>query len=359
MKLTLSKNSLEVILGHYQAFLDKKDSSQITSHIYFQTQDTKLLLRATDYEIAIESKIDIVKKESEGNATVNGRKILEVIKRLKDGEIILESDEEFIHIKQGRSKFKLPMFNASEFPEIFKLEELTKINIDTSKFIQSIRKINPAIETNNQKPELNGALLDIKDYSFNFIATDTRRLAILKYDNPSVEGLTIIIPKKAIIEILKLFYDELEIYCNSTKTQLIIKNNNYTFATKLINGKYPDYEKIIPKNFLNEINLPKDSITDAIKQMNSLSNNIKIIIKPNEIGFETISEEGSELATTQIPEIKTNIESDIAIGANSKYILDFLSQIESSEFKLCLNELNQPFMLKDEKFMTIIMPIIF
>lgn len=359
MKLTLSKNSLEIILGHCQAFLDKKDSSQITSHIYFQTQDTKLLLRSTDYEIAIESKIDILKKESDGSATVNGRKILEVIKRLKDGEIILESDEEFIHIKQGRSKFKLPMFNASEFPEIFKPEELTKINIDTSKFIQSIRKINPAIETNNQKPELNGALLDIKDYSFNFIATDTRRLAILKYDNPSVEGLTIIIPKKAIIEILKLFYDELEIYCNATKTQLIIKNNNYTFATKLINGKYPDYEKIIPKNFLNEIKLPKDSIADAIKQMNSLSNNIKIIIKPNEIGFETISEEGSELATTQIPEITTNIESDIAVGANSKYILDFLSQIESSEFKLCLNELNQPFMLKDEKFMTIIMPIIF
>ncbi|PAF49452.1 DNA polymerase III subunit beta [Helicobacter sp. 12S02232-10] len=356
MKIIVGKNNLEIILRNFQAFLDKKDSSQITSHIYFEVIDTKLLLKATDYEIGIESKIDILKKESDGNATVNGRKILDIVGRLKDGEIILESDNDFIHIKQGKSKFKLPMFNASEFPDFPELNENTKINIDTSKFIQSIRKINPAVENTNQKIELSGALLDIKEYAFNFAATDTRRLAIVKYDTQSVENFSIIIPKKAINEILKLFYDDLEIFYN--QTQLIIRTPNYTFFTKLINGKYPDYEKIIPKSFKNEIKLPKDIIIESIKLINSLSNNIKIIIKPNEIIFESISDENSEAASTQI-EINTNIDSEVIIGANSKYILDFLSQIESSEFNLCLNELNTPFTLKDGNFSTIIMPIIF
>ncbi|PAF43022.1 DNA polymerase III subunit beta [Helicobacter sp. 11S03491-1] len=356
MKLTLSKNNFEIVLNNFQAFLDKKDSSQITSHIYLEIIDTKLLLKATDYEIGIESKIDINKKDSDGNATVNGRKILEIVKRLKDGEIILETDNESLHIKQGKSKFKLPMFNASEFPELPEFNENSKINIEASKFIHSIKKINPAIENSNQKPELGGAFLDIKEYSCNFVATDTRRLAIMKHDTQSIEKLSIIIPKKAITEILKLFYDEFEIFYN--QTQLIIKTVHYTFYTKLINGKYPDYEKIIPKNLKNEIKLPKDIITDSIRLINSLSNNIKLIIKPSEIIFESISDESSETATTQI-EINTGIDSEISIGANSKYILDFLSQIETSDFYLCLNEPNTPFILKNENFLTIIMPIIF
>ncbi|MDO7252488.1 DNA polymerase III subunit beta [Helicobacter cappadocius] len=355
MKLIVNKSVLEITLMNFQAFLDKKDSSQITSHIYFESLDSKLLLRATDYEIGIEAKIDIIKKESEGNATVNGRIILDIVKKLEDGEIILETDNDFFYIKQGRTKYKESMFNAAEFPIFPKMTDYTKLNIDTSKFITSIKKINPAIETTNQKMELNGAFLDIKDYSYNFVATDTRRLAVVKYETQSVDNLSIIIPKKATIEILKLFYDEFEIYYN--QSQIIIKTEQYMFFTKLINGKYPDYEKIIPKTFKNEIKLPKDIIEKSIKKVN-LCSNIKITIKPKEIFFEAISDESSRTANTQI-ELDTQIQSDITIGANSKYILDFFSQIEDSEFLLCLNDSNNPFVLKDKNFSTIVMPIIF
>lgn len=355
MKLIVSKNTLEITLMNFQAFLDKKDSSQITSHIYFESIDSKLLLRATDYEIGIEAKIDIIKKESEGNATVNGRMILDIVKKLEEGEIILETDKDFFYIKQGKTKYKESMFNASEFPAFPELEKYSKLNIDTSTFITSIKKINPAIETNNQKMELNGAFLDIKDYSYNFVATDTRRLAIVKYETQSVDNLSMIIPKKATTEILKLFYDEFEIYYN--QSQVIIKTEQYMFFTKLINGKYPDYEKIVPKNFTNEIKLPRDIIEKSIKKVN-LCSNIKITIRAKEILFEAISNESSRTANTQI-ELDTNIDGEIVIGANSKYILDFFSQIEDSDFLLCLNDPNNPFVLKDKNFSTIVMPIIF
>ncbi|PAF53043.1 DNA polymerase III subunit beta [Helicobacter sp. 13S00482-2] len=355
MKLIVSKSILEITLTNFQAFLDKKDSSQITSHIYFECIDSKLLLRATDYEIGIEAKIDNIKKESDGNATVNGRMILDIVKKLEDGEIILETDNDFFYVKQGKTKYKESMFNAAEFPIFPELPNYKKLNIDTSKFITSIKKINPAIETNNQKMELNGAFLDIKDYSYNFVATDTRRLAVVKYETQSVDNLSIIIPKKATTEILKLFYDDFEIYYS--ESQIILKTPQYMFYTKLINGKYPDYEKIIPKNFKNEIKLPKEIIEKSIKKVN-LCNNIKIIIRPNEILFEAISNESSRTANTQI-ELETKIDAEISIGANSKYILDFFSQTEESEFVLCLNDSNNPFVLKDKNFSTIVMPIIF
>ncbi len=354
MKCTINKNSFEIVLSHLQAFLDKKDSSQITSHIYLETQENKILLKATDYEIGLETKIDI-KKEIDGNATVNGKKILEIIKRLKDGEITLETDTQNIYIKQGRTKFQLPMFDTNEFPKNIQNQDLKKININTSTFIHSLKKVVPAIDSTNQKISLTGALLELKDYYFNFVSTDTRRLAIIKEEIQSIESLSIILPKKAINEITKLFCENIEIFYN--ETQLTIKNEYYSFFTKLINDKFPDYEKIIPKEFKIQMKLPKDEIIDAIKLINSLSQKFKMTFKNNEILFETISTENSEQAQTQI-EYNTGINEEFSIGIDSRYMLDFLSQIESSHFDICINEINTPFVVRDQKFSTIILPVI-
>ncbi len=352
MKISLPKSSLETILTNCQNFLDKRDRSQITSHIYFEAQDNKLLLKATDYEIWLESYINIP-CQAQGNATVNGKQILDIIKRLKDDNVTIETKQDSLHISQGKARTKLPMFNADEFPKFPEYDANAQINIESDKFLNSIKKINPAVDTNNPKYELNGSLLDIKDYSFNFVATDTRRLALIEYKNPSINALSLVIPKKAINEIQKLFVDTLEIYHNPT--HLILKNNDYTFYTKLISGKYPDYEKIIPKEFKHKIVLPKDKFVDALQFVKSLANNIKITLSPNEALFESLNEESGE-ASTQI-EVQTNIE-NLTLGINSKYILDFLSQIDANEFTLCINEPNTPFVVMSENFSTVIMPVI-
>nr|WP_317404009.1 DNA polymerase III subunit beta [uncultured Helicobacter sp.] len=352
MKISLPKSLLETTLTNCQNFLDKRDRSQITSHIYFEAKDDKLILKATDYEIWLESYIN-VPSQAQGNATANGKQILDIIKRLKDGDVSLEVKEDTLHISQGRSRTKLPMFNADEFPKFPEYDNNAQINIEAQKFLTSLKKINPAVDTNNPKYELNGSLLDIREYSFNFVATDTRRLAVIEYKSQSVNALSLIIPKKAINEISKLFIDSLEIYHNPT--HLILKNDEYTFYTKLINGKFPDYEKIIPKDFKHKIVLPKDKFVDALQFVKSLANNIKITFSLNEVLFESLNEESGE-ASTQI-ETQTGIES-LTLGINSKYILDFLSQIDGNEFTFCINEPNTPFIVAYENFSTVIMPTI-
>ena len=354
MKFTVKKSSFETVLTHLQAFLDKKDSSQITSHIFIQTNDDQIILKATDYEIGLETKIDI-KKELDGSATVNGKKILEIIKRLKDDDLILETDSQTVYIKQGKSKFKLPMFDSSEFPQtIYNTDQ--KINIDTKNFIHYLKKISPAIDSNNQKAALTGALLELKDYHLNFVATDIRRLAYVRENIQSIESFSVIIPKKALNEIIKLFDKDMEIYYSNT--QLMIKNEYYTFFTRLINDKFPDYEKIIPKEFKFVISLPKNQVIDSIKLTNSLSPKVKITFRNNEILFESMTTESSEQAQTQF-EYNINIQEEISIGVDSRYLLDFLSQVESEKFEICIKETNVPFLVRDDKkFATIILPII-
>ena len=355
MKICVYKNTLEIVLNNFQSFLDKRDFSQITSHIFFQTIENKLLLRATDYEISIQAKIEICKIEEEGQGTVSGKQILEIIKRLRDDkEISFTTENETLLIKQDKSQFKLPMFNSEEFPNFPVYNTDTKIQIPSSYFIEAIKKINPAVSINNPKIELNGALLDIKDYAVNFVATDTRRLALIQYDSQSVGSLSIIIPKKALNEIQKLCVDELEIYHN--ENQLIIQTGIYTFSTKLTNGRFPDYERIIPKNLTHTLELPKNEIISAIRIINSLSQEVKLTFKQNEILFESMSSENSQ-GSTQC-EVQTNFENEFSIGMNSKSLLDFLAQVNDEKFLLCFDEANKPFMVKSENFSTIIMPII-
>lgn len=354
MRIAIAKSVLENMLIHVQPFLEKKDTSQITSHISFEVQGAKLVVKATDYEVGLVIESDQVSVEMSGSITANGKKLLDIIRILKDSEVILETVQNTLHIQQGRSNFKLPTFNSNEFPSFPEYSDKPKIQIDSQLLIESLKKITPSTDTNNPKFELNGALIDIKNEGINFVSTDTRRLAIVKVTNTNETELSIIVPKKAIIEIQKLFFNNIEIYYDNT--YLIIKSDQYLFFTKLINGKFPDYTRIVPKEISKTMFLPKAQMIDAIKQITTISNDLKITFTQNAIEFESLSDDNIE-AKTEI-EFPTGFETPFMLAVNSRYILDFIGQTKNSEFTIGLNEPNMPFVLEDENFKTIVMPIV-
>jgi DNA polymerase-3 subunit beta len=354
MRLAVAKSTLESILIRLQPFLEKKDTSQITSHILLIANENRLTVKATDQEIGLKVKTEHIDIQIEGKATANGKKLLEIVRILKEDNIVLETIEDTLHITQGSSKFKLPMFNIEEFPEFPNLDNLPSIELNSMELIQMFKKVSPAIDTNNPKYELNGALLNIKDNEIDIVGTDTRRLAIGKIENSNNTTLSIIIPKKAIVEIQKLFFNQIEIFYN--ETNLIITTQDHYFFTNLINGKYPDYERIVPKNLKHTITLPKSKIIESIKQITTISQEIKIIFKNDSIIFKSLSEDNAT-AETEI-EFKTEFEEEFILAVNSKYLLDFLGQIDSEEFRIGLNEPNLPFIVQSNNFYTVIMPII-
>ena len=354
MKIAISKSVLENILVHAQPFLEKKDTSQITSHIYFEASDNSLTVKATDYEVGLLINSDQITLYEPGTVTANGKKLLDIVRILKEGDVVLELQRDMIHVQQGRSNFKLPVFNSSEFPLFPSYEGKPKIEINSHLLIESLKKITPATDTNNPKFELNGALIDIQSSTINFVSTDTRRLAIVNVNNQSETELSLIVPKKAIVEIQKLFFDDIEIYYDNT--YLIIKSAQYTFFTKLINGKFPDYSRIIPKESANTLLLPKGMMIDAIKQITTISNDMKLTFNSNQILFESLSDDNIE-AKTEIA-FNTGFQNPFILAVNSRYILDFLAQINATEFTLGLNESNLPFVLQENNFKTIVMPIV-
>ncbi|MCL4431407.1 MAG: DNA polymerase III subunit beta [Epsilonproteobacteria bacterium] len=354
MKITIDKSVLENILLHLQPFLEKKDTSQITSHILLSTDGRILNAKATDYEIGLTIQTSALTITEPGSVTASGKKLLDIIRILKDEEIEIELIKENLHIRQKRSNFKLPTYKSSEFPQFPTTNEKPKIEINSQILIESLKKITPATDTNNPKFELNGALIDIKNNQINFVSTDTRRLALVHIESQNDHELSIIVPKKAIIEIQKLFSNNIEIYYDNT--HLIIKSEDSLFFTKLINGKFPDYTRIIPKESSRSITLPKATIITAIKQITTISNDLKLTFQNDSILFESLSDDNIEAKTAV--EIENGFDSPFILAINSRYILDFLGQISSNEFTLEANESNQPFVIKEGNFKTIVMPIV-
>jgi len=354
MKIRVNKPLIESILINLQPFLEKKDASQITSHLYFETKNDTVIIKATDGEIGLSIKSNNIIIEEEGSFTANGKKLLDIIRILKNEDITLEIIENTLNIKQKSSKFKLPTFNPQNFPSFPLIENKPQIILDSINLIKSFKKISSSIDNNNPKFELNGALLDIKKSKTKLVGTDTRRLSITSLNNQNENEFSLIIPKKAILEIQKLFIDQINIYYDDTN--LIIENQNYYFFTRLINGKYPNYQRIIPNESKITINLPKKEMIDAIKMITTISEEIKIIFNSNSIIFNSLTADNVE-AKTEL-NIETGVNESFELNVNSRYLLDFISQVEESEFQILLNESTLPFVLKDKEFITVIMPII-
>ena len=348
MHIKIQKPIFESIINQIVPFTEKKDNTQITSHVLI-IADENLTLKATDKEIGIKIKTDAEILEK-GKITINAKKLNDIIRALQNKEIEIKKEDDKIIITQDTSIYKLATFNADEFPEFPDPNDLNKLEVDNNEFIDAIKKIFPVIDNNNPKYELNGALFDINEKT-NFVSTDTRRLAVYEV-NANGKETKIIVPKRSISEIKRIFSEDMQIFYDDV--YLILKNENILFFTKLINGKYPAYERIIPQSFKYELTLPKNEFLSHLKQINIISNEVKITITKEKIMFESISDDIMEAKTSF--DINTNIE-EFTFAVNSRYLMDFLNTINSENFELCLNEPNIPFELKDGNFITIVMPL--
>lgn len=353
MKFTIKKQVLEKHISNLNSFTEKKDQSAVNSHIYFKVDEKGLILKATDIEIGLEYQITDVDIKENGEATAHGKNLLDIIKNLKEGEITLSTENDNLHVKQNRSQFKIAMQKASDFPFFPSLDGKDKFDINAGILSQSLKKVEYCIDPNNPKYEFTGALLDIKESNINLVASDGRRLGVYELNINAGKNVKIIIPKRAIAEIQKLLTQNIEIFYD--ETILMAKAENFVFFTKLINGNYADYERLINSNFANKIILKRDQITDGIKTVKLLSEDINIKFSQNLMSFETQNQLG-EIAQTEI-EVELSISQDYEIKVKSKNILEFLGAIETQEFEFNYNDAGMPIMLKSENLRTMIVQV--
>jgi len=354
MKIVINKRELENILVKSIPFLEAKDMSMITSNVLIALGDDTMAINATDYQMGLKSTVSVMGIVDNGTAIVNGKKLLDIIKILKNDNVTIEVKGNDLHISQSRSKFKLSLFADGELPSFPKMDNSVELSIDSLQMVNAFREITPSIDLNNPKHEFNGALIDIKSDGINFISTNMRTLSIINIPNKNDSELAIIIPRKAIVEIQKLLFEDVKIYCDDIN--FIIESDNFIFFTRLINGKFPEYQRTIPSEINHSIKVPKLLMIESIKQVHIVSSDVQIKISNNNMMFSAVNDLNDKASTDM--EIEYSCDSEIVLVVNSKYLLDFLNVIYADDFTINVNEGNLPFVLESGSLRTIIMPIV-
>ena len=371
MEITLKREVLSNTLQNINSVVDKSTSSNkpILSNFVIRTMDgenSKVEFSSTDYELSLVEQVEAEIIET-GSVCVNAKKVFDIVKELQDKEVKIRSTEQlWIHITCGSSEMRLPSVEVGLYPQTV-LEDLPQsVTISVEDLKQCIDMTLFAAITNESRRNLMGVCLSsTSDQQTRWLSTDGHRLAqILKSvdDLNFSEDQEVIVPRKALTEVRRaadLFGQTVVISFDERVMQFT--GGRISFKTRLIEGKFPNCDPIIPKDNTMEIIVNRESFINSLRIVSSISSEklipVKLLISQGVLKLESEKADYGEV----VDEIEIGYEGDpFQIGFNSRYLLDVLAVIESEDIKLeCKNSMS-PTIIKstvDESFLSVIMPL--
>jgi len=353
MTFKIDKTILQNSLTQSSPFLEKKDIKNIASNYFLEVDNCILTICATDYNFSLKLDITSVYDATDGKFLVNGNNLLTTIKRLKSGEVMFTLKGDELTIKQGRSNLKLQTLSTNDYPNIDISEnDMKYININNDLLYNAIKKTLFSVDSNNPKHELNSMLFDFSK-TLKIVSSNTRALSVydtgLEFENES----QILIPKSAVVEIQKIILHECDIFHN--ETYLKIKAKDMIFTTKLINGRFPDYKRVISTSHNFKFKVPTNELIENIKLITALEDLVRITFDTDAILLE--SGEGKLISNAEIKLVQ-ECKEPISIKVSSNQFLNALNSVDNELFDLCINANNLPFCVANGSLLVINMPYV-
>ena len=371
MEINLKREAFSSTLQNINSVVDKSTSSNkpILSNFVIRTvegEGSKVEFSSTDYELSLVEQVEAEITEP-GSICVNAKKVFDIVKELQGEDVKIRSTEQlWIHITCGSSEMRLPSVEVGLYPQTV-LEDLPQsVTISVDDLKQCIDMTLFAAITNESRRNLMGVCLSTtSDQQTRWLSTDGHRLAqILKSvdDLNFSEDKEVIVPRKALTEVRRtadLFGQTVVISFDERVMQFT--GGRISFKTRLIEGKFPNCDPIIPKDNTMEIIVNRESFINSLRIVSSISSEklrpVKLLISQGVLKMESEKADYGEV----VDEIEVGYEGDpFQIGFNSRYLLDVLSVIESEDIKLeCKNSMS-PTIIKstvDESFLSVIMPL--
>jgi len=312
----------------------------VLDNILLASEGVKLKLSATNLEIGVIEYVsaDVIEP---GEITIPAKTLVEVISGLKGSKIDLESKQDILTITSGKFQASINGISSSEFP-VIPQGEGGGISFKKSE-IMAVGQILFAAAVDEGRPQLTGVLTEVKGNDLNFVATDGFRLAhrIIKLEDKKdlPEGrFKSLIPKKTFEEVLRIIseeeIDDIKVSTSSNQNQIVFKIGSTTVSSRLIEGNFPNWEKIIPENFVTRAVVDKEEIIKAVKLASVFVKNEGFIVLKVSTDKIVIEASAKELGTQQ-NEIEGQMEGEeLTVGFNAKFLLDSLINIPSTQLTM-------------------------
>ena len=342
MLVSCNTTQLNKAIQTVQKAISSKPNTPIFSGIHMLTNNNKLEIQAMNLNMAISCTIDADIAEP-GEIVVSAKYLAELICKLPDEILTLAQNEEMntVKVSSGKSEFQMLLMNEEDYPKFPTFDANKSITLEDSIVKKLIKKTIFACSTEESRPLFTGILVDVQDGKITFVATNTHRLAIKSLPYANTENLSVIIPSKVLTEISRNLTGEMpqQVVISLLDNQIMVTIDNVVIVSRLIEGKFPDYKRVIPPKFAITSKINVKELAGAVERVALFSTDgdysiIKICVDKNELTITSSSPEvgvGREVISCASEGEKLNV------AFNASYILDILKNLEAEEAVLSMN----------------------
>ena len=362
MKLTCKRENLLKGLVIVSKIVKARATLPVLSNIMLMSDKGRLKLAATDLESAIVTWVG-AKIDEEGSVTIPAKTIVDYISNATDDNLELFGEGSDLSIKGKRHNAEIKGISSEEFPIISQIDSGMSIKMPTKDLKEAIFTTGIASAFDETRPVLAGILFKVEKEKMIMVATDSYRLAERTIKPTSISGAgEFIIPQRTAMDVARLLPhsdDEIEII--SGENQVVFKFAEIEFTSRQIEGAFPDYEQIIPKQFVFESEIEKSQLLDAIKTVNVFAresgSNIKVDLSDGAIDISAIA---SQLGKSQTKVTADTSGQGLSIAFNAKFILDILNVLEAERISFNFSGPLNPGLITvagDDSFKYVVMPL--
>lgn len=341
MKFLVQRDDLETELQFLQGIAEKKKTIPILSNILITAQPEGLSLAATDLEVSMTTRCAAATL-TPGQITVSSKKLFEVVRSLPAGEVEMGSDSgDWLEVRAGGAFFRLVALPVEDFPEVPIHDFVEYVNVPYPLLKEMIRRTLFAVTKEDVRYSLNGALLEIGDGTVRMVSTDAHRLALVEKEDADLGTQTqvrAIIPKKALAELRDLGETDNLAFAQD-EHHLFFRIEHRLLATRVIEGQFPAYEKVIPQDNPAIVAFSGSVMATAIRRVSLLASErsraVKFSFSPGAAKIESSNPELGEANEEVAVEYQGE---DISVSFNAQYVLDFLAVVPADEVEFHLKD---------------------
>jgi len=341
MQLVVRKNDLLRELQLFQGIVERKNTIPILANVLIEAKGDEVRLLTTDLEVALRSRCP-AKVEKSGSLTLPAKKLYEILRALPETDVRIEEDKNGVKVAADRFDSRMQTLPREDFPSLPEGTGTARATLPRAALKEMVAKTHFAITGEDTRFFLNGAKFILKSDSLTMVATDGHRLALVEvmHDVGVTEEIGVILPKKTILELGKLLAEgEGDILFERGENHLFFEVGGRVLISRMIDGQFPAYERVIPKENDKTIEFEKEKLTSAIKRVALLSNersrSVKVEIAQGKVDVTSSSSEFGEARE----ELGVDYDGNpLTISFNAQYVLDFLNVVETDVVALSLKD---------------------
>lgn len=369
MKFIVSSSLLLKNLQLISGVINSSNTLPILDNFLFDLKDNSLKVTASDLETTMTVTIPLTMSENEGSLAIPARILLETLKTFADIPVsfLIDTSNLSVELSAGDGNYKLTGQDAVDFPRMQSLEDTLQININSSILKTAFQKTIFATGSDDLRPVMAGVFSEITPEGLTFVATDAHRLVRYRYfASRSDSAASMILPKKPLNQLKNILPDDQDVEMKFNNTNAHFSYGNVELQCRLIEGKYPNYEAVIPKENPNIMIVDRQMLVSSIRRISLYASQSTHQIRLRITGKElTISAEDIDYMNAADERLVCNFEGeDMEIGFNSKFVLEMLTNLSSEQVRMELSAPNRAGLLipvddenKDESILMLVMPV--